>query len=91
MEHKRGYTLKGHEARGLKLKEVRRFILQLYLEMDARYGEDSPESRAIHRLTKALDHFRCVMDDAAFAEHPEALTAQLAEIYYGAGEVHRVV
>ena len=78
-------SLSEHIMMAAAAQKERDRYLHLYCQMARVYGKTSREARAAEKVQRALDAFRCTMDNAVFREHTDAIPA----IYYrGQSHLH---
>jgi hypothetical protein len=81
-------SLDEHLILGAAAQKERDRYLRLSCKLGKVYGKTSRESRAAEKVYKALDKFRCIMDDAVFCEHRNEDFHAKVSVYYGGSNQH---
>ncbi len=74
------YTLEQHRELGKELKHIRRRLQEINIEFLNTYG--LKKTRVVDQAISRIDHFRSILDDILFREHPDRPYADLKDIYY---------
>jgi len=85
MKGKARFSKERHEAIGAALEPIRRYLLDLSVELARAYPVQSPVVKAGQKTMSNLDELICRLDEVVYAENPGQLTSKgerLCRIYY---------